>query len=55
MVQPDGRVLEATSESGDGCVQQALREWVSSFRYASVPDAMPMVIDWLEVTASRGG
>jgi hypothetical protein len=55
VVQPDGGVAEATSESGDGCVQQALREWVSSFRYTPVADATPMVIDWIEVTASRGG
>jgi hypothetical protein len=55
VVQPDGRVVEAASESGDGCVQQALREWVSSFRYTPVADALPMVIDWMEVTAPRGG
>lgn len=54
VVQPDGRVLEAVSESGDGCVQQALREWVSSFRYTAVSNAIPMVIDWMEVTATRG-
>jgi len=55
VVQPDGGVAHAASESGDGCVQQALREWVSSFRYTPVADAVPMVIDWMEVTASRGG
>ena len=55
VVQPDGGVAQTVSESGDGCVQQALREWVSSFRYTPVADAVPMVIDWMEVTASRGG
>lgn len=55
IVETDGRVTAARSESGEGCVQQALRSWVSSFRYAPVGAAMPAVLDWLAVTASRGG
>jgi hypothetical protein len=55
VVETDGRVTGARAESGDGCVQEALRSWVSSFRYAPVRAAMPAVLDWLEVTASRGG
>jgi hypothetical protein len=55
VVETDGRVTGARAESGDGCVQDALRSWVSSFRYAPVRTAMPAVLDWLEVTASRGG
>jgi hypothetical protein len=55
IVEIDGRVTGARSESGEGCVQQALRTWVSSFRYAPVGAAKPTVIDWLAVTASRGG
>ena len=55
IVETDGRVTGARAESGDGCVQEALRSWVSSFRYAPVRAAMPAVLDWLEVTASRGG
>lgn len=55
VVETDGRVTGARSESGDGCVQQALRSWVSSFRYAPVEAPMAVVIDWLAVTASRGG
>ena len=55
VVQPDGRVTEPRSSDGDGCVQQALRAWVSSFRYGPVDAEMPVVIDWIAVTATRGG
>lgn len=55
VVDTDGRVTDARSASGDGCVQQALRTWVSSFRYAPLDTARPTVLDWLAVTASRGG
>ena len=55
LVHPDGSVTQAASGSGgDGCVEQALRAWVSSFRYGPVAVAMPAVIDWIAVTASRG-
>lgn len=53
VVRPDGVVHTARSESGDGCVQQALQRWVTSFRYAPLPEATPAVFDWLAVTASR--
>jgi hypothetical protein len=55
LVQPDGRVTDTASSSGDGCVEQALRAWVSSFRYGPVEAEMPVVIDWIAVTATRGG
>ena len=54
-VQPDGHVTHAASATGDGCVQDALRRWVSTFRYMPVSKEMPAVIDWMNVTASRGG
>jgi hypothetical protein len=54
VVEVDGRVTGATSDTGDGCVQQALRAWVTSFRYQAIGEAMPVVIDWLAVSASRG-
>lgn len=54
-VQPDGHVTHAASAAGDGCVQDALRRWVSTFRYLPVGKEMPAVIDWINVTASRGG
>jgi hypothetical protein len=54
VVQPDGRVNDAASDSGDGCVQAALRAWVATFVYRADGVAMPIALDWMEVTASRG-
>lgn len=53
-VRTDGSVADVASESGDGCVQSALRRWVSTFEYRSTSGATPTVIDWIYVTASRG-
>ena len=55
LVETNGRVTDARSDSDEGCVQRALRTWVSSFRYAPLATAQPTVFDWLAVTASRGG
>ena len=55
VVQPDGRVASAAPESGAGCVQEALRAWVSTFQYRPVAAATPAVVDWMGVTAARGG
>jgi hypothetical protein len=55
VVQPDGRVASVNAESGAGCVQDALREWVSTFQYRPVAAAMAAVVDWMGVTAARGG
>jgi hypothetical protein len=55
VVQPDGRVTDTASGSGDGCVEEALRAWVSSFRYGPIDAELPVVIDWIAVTATRGG
>ena len=52
-VQPDGRVSDAASESGNGCVQQALRTWVTTFSYAPLREATPVAFDWMIVTAAR--
>lgn len=52
-VQPDGRVSDATSESGDGCVQEALRTWVTTFSYAPLRETTPVAFDWMIVTATR--
>ena len=52
-VQPDGRVSDAASESGDGCVQQALRTWVTTFSYAPLRETTPVAFDWMVVTAAR--
>jgi len=53
-VQTDGTVAGATPASGDGCVQLALQQWVSTFRYQPVSREIPSVIDWMQVTAARG-
>jgi len=55
VVQPDGRVAAVASESGSGCVQEALRQWVATFRYRPVDEPTTAVLDWLGVTAARGG
>jgi hypothetical protein len=54
-VQADGSVADPTAQSGSGCIQDALRDWVSTFRYRPPGVATTTVIDWLAVTASRGG
>jgi hypothetical protein len=55
VVGTDGRVADAASPAGDGCVERALRAWVATFRYEPIDASMPAVIDWIAVTASRGG
>ena len=55
LVEPDGRVAGAASDSGAGCVQDALRNWVESFQYAPLAGPRPATIDWMAVTAARGG
>ena len=52
-VQRDGHVSDPSSENGDGCVQQALRDWVATFNYAPLPVVTPVAFDWMIVTASR--
>jgi hypothetical protein len=53
-VQADGSVARATPSSSDGCVQLALQQWVTSFRYQPPGRQIPSVIDWMQVTAERG-
>jgi hypothetical protein len=55
VVQSDGRVDAVASESGSGCVQEALRQWVAAFRYRPVDAPTVAVLDWMGVMASRGG
>jgi hypothetical protein len=55
VVAPDGRVAGVASDSGVGCVQDALRRWVESFQYAPLAGPLPATIDWMAVTAARGG
>lgn len=55
VVQVDGRVGDIAAQSGSRCVQQALRDWVGTFEYRPVGEATPTVVDWMAVTAARGG
>jgi hypothetical protein len=55
VVQTDGRVDAVASESGSGCVQEALRQWVAAFRYRPVAAPTAAVLDWMGVSAVRGG
>lgn len=55
VVEADGHVSNARSEGGDGCVQQALRRWVTSFTYRATGGATPVAFDWMVVTGTRGG
>lgn len=55
LVRPDGQVVEASPASGTGCVQEALRRWVESFRYLPLAGPVTATIDWMAVTGSRGG
>lgn len=53
VVQPDGSVTGAESESGIGCMQSALRQWTMTFEYRPASEPTPTVVDWIYVTASR--
>lgn len=55
VVQTDGRPSRIVSESGEGCVQEALRRWVATFEYRPVAESTPATVDWMSVTARRGG
>jgi hypothetical protein len=53
VVQPNGSVTDAASESGHGCVQSALQQWAATFEYRPTSEPTPTVVDWMYVTASR--
>ena len=53
-VEADGGVAAIVSDSGPGCVQDALRRWVATFRYRPVTAPLPATLDWLDVPARRG-
>jgi hypothetical protein len=54
VVEADGRPSRIVSESGEGCVQEALRRWVSTFEYRPVAESTPSTVDWMGVAAKRG-
>ena len=53
VVQPDGRISDTVSESGDGCMQVVVRQWVSTFAYRPISEPTRTVFDWMCVTGSR--
>ena len=55
VVRPDGRVEDAIAEADGGCIGEALRQWVATFRYQPLGRPVPSTVDWLGVTARRGG
>jgi hypothetical protein len=53
IVQPDGSVTDAASESGDGCIQRTLQQWALTFEYQPAGEPTATVVDWMCVTATR--
>src|SRR5688572_9721395 len=54
-VDASGRPGNIQPPPADACVQTALTSWVASFQYAPQPRATPMSVEWLMVTAKKGG
>ncbi|MCU0255762.1 MAG: hypothetical protein MUF60_03390 [Vicinamibacterales bacterium] len=54
VVETDGRPTRIESESGEGCVQEALRRWVATFEYRPIAESTPSTVDWMGVSARRG-
>ena len=52
--KPDGHVTGTESTPGDGCVQDALGRWVSTYRYRPREAPVAQALDWMLVTASSG-
>jgi hypothetical protein len=56
-VETDGRTAglgAVTPPDAPACLQNALKAWVASFRYAPVAHAEPVTSDWMLVSARRG-
>ena len=54
-VRADGRVSDVAPVSGAGCVEDALTAWVATYRYVPPSQEVASVVDWMAVTARRGG
>lgn len=54
-VDASGRTGNIQPPRADACVQSALTAWVASFRYAPPSRDVPMSVEWLMVTAKKGG
>jgi hypothetical protein len=53
-VLSDGRTGEIQAPAAPACVQQALTEWVKSFRYEAPGQNIPSGVEWMMVTARKG-
>jgi hypothetical protein len=53
-VQTDGSVSDLSMSDAPPCVRDALRAWVSSYRYAPPSAPVATGFAWMRVTAQRG-
>jgi len=53
-VYEDGQTGNINVPSAPPCLQQALTQWVASFRYTPQSARVPASIEWLLVTANKG-
>jgi hypothetical protein len=52
-VGTDGQASVAAPLQPQGCVEQSLSRWVTTFRYVPPAAATPAVIDWMATVARR--
>ena len=53
-VATTGRTAAISPPDAPSCIQDALTEWVASFRYEPPGKATPASMEWMMVTAQRG-
>jgi hypothetical protein len=53
-VYEDGRTGNIDVPAAPKCVQQALTQWVASFRYSPQATQVPATMEWLLVEAKKG-
>ena len=53
-VYEDGQTGDIDVPAAPKCVQQALTQWVASFRYSPQATQVPATIEWLLVEARKG-
>ena len=53
-VLPDGRVRNVVSDAEIRCLNEALSDWVGTFRYEPISVQTKAVIDWIASVERRG-
>jgi hypothetical protein len=53
-VATTGRTAAISPPDAPSCIQDALTEWVASFRYEPPAKPTPASMEWMMVTAQRG-